>query len=324
MGFEGIIRMLPLMADFTDPTEGKMTNETLIRHKHTCPDCGQEWLCTKTRCSRDTLCSECTEKEYKALEKRLRSSSDSIKGRLGKLFEGRPASKKPVVASTVLAWRAECVKGYMKRFKWDLISQRLTSALYKGRINPMEHERLEKLLEASWEDVEQAPPLSDFSESDRYLLWQARILQRVPNGSYRWFAAWGFLGLTVFVAVTLLLSLTRLSLPELVMFGEKQSSEGILCFAITIIVVRMIYNKRYKGDWLPDDALACVKVMYLVFFVPSCVYFALSTLGELAVLLDAAITLGVLVGSLVLLQCILLLFGRPPYTEVDYPLPDWR
>lgn len=226
-------------------------------------------------------------------------------------------------AQWVFEWRAECVKGYMKRFKWDFISQRLTSALYKGRINPMEHERLEKLLEASWEDVEQAPPLSDFSEPERYLLWQARILQRVPNGSYRWLAAWGFLGLTVFLAVGYLLSLTQLSGPELVMFGDKQPSESILVFALTIVIVRMVYNKRYKGDWLPDDALACVKVMLLLLIVPSFFYFVLSTLGGLAVLLDTAITLGVLVGSFVLLQCILSLFGRRPYKEFDYPWRSW-
>ena len=107
------------------------------------------------------------------------------------------------------------------------------------------------------------------------------------------------------------------------MFGEKQPPESLLNFAITIVIVRMIYNKRYKGEWLPDDALACVKVMHLVFFVPSCVYFVLSILGGLAALRDAAIALGVLVGSFVLLQCILSLFGRPPYTEFNYGLFSW-
>lgn len=103
------------------------------------------------------------------------------------------------------------------------------------------------------------------------------------------------------------------------MFGEKQPPEILLNFAITIVIVRMIYNKRYKGDWLPDDALACVKVMLLVLIAPSFFYFVLSILGGLAVLLDAAITLGVLVGSLFLLQWILRLFGRQPYTEFNYP-----
>jgi len=49
----------------------------VLEHKHTCPDCGQDWVCLKSRCSHDALCSECTDKEYKALEKRLRSSSSS-------------------------------------------------------------------------------------------------------------------------------------------------------------------------------------------------------------------------------------------------------
>jgi len=72
-----------------------------LEHKPTCPDCGQKWLCTKTRCSHDRLCSECTEREYRALEKRLRSSSNSFKAKLEKHFEGRPAPKGPAIASTI-------------------------------------------------------------------------------------------------------------------------------------------------------------------------------------------------------------------------------
>ena len=62
-------------------------------HTHTCPDCGKEWVCLKTRCSHDALCSECTEKEYRALEKRLRGSSNvGIGRRLKGHFKGKKSN----------------------------------------------------------------------------------------------------------------------------------------------------------------------------------------------------------------------------------------
>ena len=80
-----------------------MTERALSKHTHTCMDCGREWECPREHCrlERSVQCLECIDKEYKALEKRLRSSSNStLRGKFEEHFKG-PASKGPAIASTV-------------------------------------------------------------------------------------------------------------------------------------------------------------------------------------------------------------------------------
>ncbi len=295
-----------------------MNNEAVSKHTHTCMDCGREWECPREHCrfGASVQCPECTDKELAKREARQEVLT-------GAFPTGRTPSKRPA-----FKWRAECVKGYMKRFDWDVISQRLTSALYKGRINPMEYERLEKLLEASWEDVGQAPPLSDFSEPDRYLLWQARILQRDLSdgeGVWRWFAAWVSLSIVCFGASATVihnfLSATEISLPDLLFFDPDESmpSEVVLSLGVTIVIVRMIYNRRYKGEWLPDEALASVKFVLVCSIFPFIVWSPVSIFLGGSSVLRVGITLGVFIGSFLVLHCILWLFGRRPYSEFNYP-----
>jgi len=56
-----------------------MNTEAVSKHTHTCMDCGRDWKCPRENCrlERSVQCLACIDKEYKSLEKRLRSSSNS-------------------------------------------------------------------------------------------------------------------------------------------------------------------------------------------------------------------------------------------------------
>lgn len=128
---------------------------------HLCTDCGQLWWCGRKNCGLETS-AQCPKCSDKTLEERLPhrtvSSVSAAKREArqevltGAFPTGRTPSKRPA-----FKWRAECVKSYPEELEQDVILQRLKSGLDKGRISPEGYERLEKLLEASWEDVEQAP-----------------------------------------------------------------------------------------------------------------------------------------------------------------------
>ena len=133
----------------------------------------------------------------------------------------------------------------------------------------------------------------------------SRILRGEPKSLWPWVALWFASSMMVFLAVS----------------NIRASEEGTiplnyLSMLLTFPLIRTLYNRRYKGEWLLDEALAYLRHALTIMVATSIFFLPVALLR--GPILNLAITYATLIAIILLLQIVLWIVGRTPYKSFQY------
>lgn len=223
-------------------------------------------------------------------------------------------TKTTPVYSTFL-WRGECLKPVSGLPDEVATTARLRIALERQRVGREAYETLREVLQRFFLNKDPlSSALPQFIEPHASLMYRAGILQRdfsTRRSMLAWFAA--------HIALTVAFSLLgyKLGIP-----GGDDAMGYVLLIgsaALSLLVLRPFYNRRYKGEWLPDEALALARWVISGILVAGLLALPIMALwGERGAFREWSIVLVVSAGCVIFLQLLLWLFGRAPYRKLTY------
>lgn len=220
-------------------------------------------------------------------------------------------------------WRRECGG----RPRKELAERQLSQALWKGVVTPNQYESLKEIVRNAGRNEEANRSIADnTADPERYLLWRSGILYR--RGTAR--------ATTLAIVCGVVLGFTFMELLNQlgVTFDGNAFGPGavkVVPAGMSFFFIRVFHNRKYKGAWLPDEALSIVRCIFAVGvgIAGFGTFIELARVGTGSVggwneLRVASMTFVGLIGISGLVHLVLWMVGRVPYRYAGYPVAEWE